>query len=54
MIGKGRFFDLITRTADDLNNPEITIGEAIRNFHAREEKYKEQISINSNAYREER
>ena len=41
MIGKGKFFDIISRTADDVNNAEITIDEIVNNFKKREEKYKE-------------
>lgn len=43
MIGKGRFFDLISRTADDVNNPETTIINMLQNYNTREEKYKKQI-----------
>lgn len=43
MIGKGRFFDLISRTADDVNNPEITIINMLQNYSIREEKYITQI-----------
>lgn len=46
MIGKGRFFDLISRTADDVNNPEITISGMLENYNKREEKYKIQIDKN--------
>ena len=46
MIGKGRFFDLITRTVDDVNNPEITISGMLENYNKREEKYKKQIDKN--------
>lgn len=42
MIGKGKFFDIISRTADDVNNAEITIDEILRNYNSREEKYNKQ------------
>ena len=38
MIGKGRLFDLISRTADDVNNPELTIMNVLQNYSTREEK----------------
>ena len=46
MIGKGRFFDLISRTADDVNNPEITVISMLQNYNMREEKYIKQIESN--------
>ncbi len=46
MIGKGRFFDLISRTADDVNNPEITIISMLQNYNMREEKYIKQLENN--------
>ena len=46
MIGKGKFFDLITRTIDDVNNPEISISSMLENYNKREEKYKKQIEKN--------
>ena len=42
MIGKGKFFDIVSRTADDVNNAEISIDEIINNYKQREEKYKKQ------------
>ena len=39
MIGKGRFFDLITKTVEDINNNK-TINETLRNYHEREQKFK--------------
>ena len=47
MIGKGRFFDIISRTADDVNNIDITIYNMIENFKIREEKYVKQKSENN-------
>ncbi len=38
MIGKGRFFDIISRTADDANNPENNIDILLQNFKQRYEK----------------
>lgn len=38
MIGKGRFFDLITQTANDANNPGVNIPTMLKNFNIREEK----------------
>lgn len=43
MIGKGKFFDLISRTAEDMNKPELSISEIMRNFHIREDKYNIQV-----------
>ena len=42
MIGKGKLFDIISRTADDVNNMEISIYEMLDNFKKREEKYNKQ------------
>ena len=39
MIGKGKFFDIISRTADDVNNTDITVYELLENFKKRKEKY---------------
>ena len=44
MIGKGKFFDLISRTADDVNNAETTISGVMDNFNIRLEKYFKQIN----------
>lgn len=41
MIGKGKFFDLISRTVEDTNNPEITIESMLLNYKNNEKKYKE-------------
>ena len=35
MIGKGKLFDIISRTADDVNNMEISIYEMLDNFKKR-------------------
>ena len=43
MIGKGKFFDLISRTADDINSTDLTIDEILNNYKEREEKFKTQI-----------
>ena len=43
MIGKGKFFDLITKTVEDTNNPEISMSGMLENYNKREEKYKIQI-----------
>ena len=40
MIVKEKFFDIISRTADDVNNSELTMDEILHNFVKREEKYK--------------
>ena len=50
MIGKGRFFDLITKTAEDINNNK-TIREVLENFHERDQKLK---SILQNVYKGEK
>lgn len=44
MIGKGRFFDLISRMADDANNPGLQIRDMIGNYQLKEEKYFNQIN----------
>ena len=38
MIGKGKFFDIISRTADDANNAEISIKVMLQNFNNRNAK----------------
>ena len=43
MIGKGKFFDLISRTAEDINSTDFTINDVIKRFQEREEKFKKQI-----------
>lgn len=45
MIGKGKLFDIISRTADDVNNMEISIYEMLENFKNREEKYNKQKGV---------
>ena len=47
MIGKGRLFDIISRTADDVNNVEVTSANMLENFKKREEKFNNQIKDNS-------
>lgn len=47
MIGKGRLFDIISRTADDVNNVEVTGANMLENFKKREEKFNNQIKDNS-------
>ena len=44
MIVKEKFFDIISRTADDVNNPDLTIDEIIRYYKEREEKYNKQLN----------
>lgn len=44
MIGKGKFFDIISRTADDANNPEINVNTLVNNFNERTIKRKKQIN----------
>lgn len=44
MIGKGRFFDIISRTADDVNNAETNIATVIRNFDERTIKREKQLN----------
>lgn len=44
MIGKGKLFDIISRMADDVNNPEITIYSILENFKTRKEKFDKQKS----------
>lgn len=46
MIGKGKFFDIISRTADDANNPEMNIPTLVNNFNERSTKRKTQIEKN--------
>lgn len=43
MIGKGKLFDIISRTADDVNNPNIQIDDMKENFKTRKEKFDKQI-----------
>ena len=43
MIGKEKFFDIISRTAEDTNKADITTEEILLNFMRREEKYNKQI-----------
>ncbi len=45
MIGKGKFFDIISRTAEDCNNPEILIDTMLKNYDKRLEKYIKQMDI---------
>lgn len=45
MIGKGKFFDIISRTAEDANNPEVLIDTMVQNYDARLEKYRKQMNI---------
>lgn len=47
MIGKGKLFDRISRTADDVNNTDVTIYNMLENFKTREEKYNKQNLNNS-------
>lgn len=42
MIGKGKFFDIISRTADDVNNIDVTIYSMLENFKSRKEKFDKQ------------
>ena len=42
MIGKGKFFDIISRTSDDVNNMDVTIYNMLENFKIRKEKYDKQ------------
>ena len=42
MIGKGKLFDIISRTSDDVNNTDITIYNMLENFKVREEKFNKQ------------
>ena len=42
MIGKGKLFDIISRTSDDVNNADITIYNMLENFKIREEKFNKQ------------
>lgn len=42
MIGKGKLFDIISRTADDVNNPDVTNYTMLENFKARKEKFDKQ------------
>ena len=42
MIGKGKLFDIISRTADDVNNIDITIYNMLENFKIRKEKFNKQ------------
>lgn len=42
MIGKGKLFDIISRTADDVNNIDVTIYSMLENFKTRKEKYDKQ------------
>ncbi|MGN1301159.1 MAG: hypothetical protein ACI4U9_01330 [Clostridia bacterium] len=44
MIGKGKLFDIISRTADDVNNMDVTNYTMLENFKARKEKFDKQIS----------
>lgn len=46
MIGKGKLFDIISRTADDVNNTEITIYNMLENFKTRREKF-DKSSLNN-------
>lgn len=43
MIGKGKLFDIISRTVDDVNNMDVTIYTMLENFKTREEKFNTQI-----------
>lgn len=47
MIGKGKLFDIISRTSDDVNNTEVTIYSMLDNFKARKEKFDKQV-LNEN------
>ncbi len=42
MIGKGKLFDIISRTADDVNNTEITNYTMLENYKLRREKFDKQ------------
>lgn len=44
MIGKGKLFDIISRTADDVNNTDVAIYNMIENFKTRKEKFDKQLS----------
>lgn len=46
MIGKGRFFDIISRIADDANNPEINVNTLVNKFNERIIKREKQINRN--------
>ena len=48
MIGKGKFFDIISRTSDDVNNMDITIYDMLENYRAREYKFNKEISKDTN------
>lgn len=43
MIGKGKLFDIISRTADDVNNINVTVHAMLENFKTRKEKFDKQI-----------
>lgn len=43
MIGKGKLFDIISRTADDVNNMDISIYSMLENFKTRKEKFDKQF-----------
>ena len=47
MIGKGKLFDIISRTADDVNNTEVTIYTMLEKFKTRKEKYNKQTLDNN-------
>lgn len=42
MIGKGKLFDIISRTAEDVNNIDISFYSMIENFKKRKEKFDKQ------------
>lgn len=42
MIGKGKLFDIISRTADDVNNMDVTVYNMVENFKTRKEKFDKQ------------
>lgn len=44
MIGKGKLFDIISRTAGDANNADVTISDLMENFTNRKEKFDKQTS----------
>ena len=48
MIGKGRFFDIISRTADDINDPNKSIGRILDDFLSRKAKFNNLFFKNKN------
>lgn len=46
MIGKGEFFDIISRAAKDANNPKMNIPTLVNNFNEKIIKREKQINRN--------